>query len=168
MQKGPQLITRRWGPNSHSFKFLRNIEFKFGNTDKDKDKSIKEKDSIINEKKLDIKDIELDFTINNINSVLLCEFLEYLKNNILIFKFQGNTYEINQSKDFENNLSNIKKFKNFDVLGEIGLNALNDENKIKQFKNYFELINILKSNESKNNNEINLFFEKTGFLRENE
>ena len=152
----------------NSFKFLRNIEFKFGNTDKDKDKSIKDKDSIINEKKLDIKDIELDFTINNINSVLLCEFLEYLKNNILIFKFQGNTYEINQSKDFENNLSNLKKFKNFDVLGEIGLNALNDENKIKQFKNYFELINTLKSNESKNNNKINLFFEKTGFLRENE
>ena len=133
----------------NSFKFLSNIEFKFANTDKN-------------------KDIELDFTINNINSVLLCKFLEYLKNNIIIFKFQGNTYEINQSKDFENNLSNLKKFKNFDVLGEIGLNALNDENKIKQFKNYFELINTLKSNESKNNNEINLFFEKTGFLRENE
>ena len=123
--------------------------------------------NILNDLRIE-KDIELDFTINNINSVLLCEFLEYLKNNILIFKFQGNTYEINQSKDFENNLSNLKKFKNFHILGEIGLDALNDENKIKQFKNYFELINTLKSNESKNNNKINLFFEKTGFLRENE
>ena len=133
----------------NSFKFLSNIEFKFGNTDKN-------------------KDIELDFTINNINSIHLSEILEYLKKNILIFKFQGNIYEINQSKDFGNILSNLKKFKNFDILGEIGLDALNDKNKIKQFKNYFELINILKSNESKNNNEINLFFEKTGFLRENE
>ena len=143
----------------NSFKFLRNVEIKFGKTDNDKTHK---------ENELTIKDIELDFIVNNINNILLSEFLKYLKKNILIFKFQGKIYEINQSKNFDDILTNLIKFQNFDILGEIGLNALNDENKIKQFKNYLELLKVLKSNEIKNNNKINLFYEKTGFLRENE
>ena len=53
----------------NSFKFLSNIEFKFGNTDKN-------------------KDIELDFTINNINSIHLSEILEYLKKIFLYSNFK--------------------------------------------------------------------------------
>ena len=134
----------------NSFRFLCNIEFKFKNIIKD------------------INDIELDFAVNDISSNHLYEFLKYLKKNILLFKFQKNIYEINNSKsfDFDEILSEIKEYKKFDILGEIGLNAINDANKIKQFINYSDLLKALKSNPD--NNKLNLFYEKTGFLKENE
>ena len=134
----------------NSFKFLCNIEFKFKNIIKD------------------INDIELDFAVNNISSNHLYEFLKYLKKNILLFKFQKNIYEINNSKsfDFDKILLRIKESKKFDILGEIGLNAINDANKLKQFNNYSELLNVLKSDPE--NNKLNLFYEKTGFSKEND
>ena len=133
----------------NSFKFLCNIEFKFKNIIKD------------------INDIELDFAVNNISGNLLYEFLKYLKKNILLFKFQKNIYEINNSKsfDFDKILLRIKESKKFDILGEIGLNAINDANKLRQFNNYSELLNVLKSDPE--NNKLNLFYEKTGFSKEN-
>ena len=62
----------------------------------------------------------------------------------IIFKFQKNIYEINNSKsfDFDNILLRIKESKKFDILGEIGLNAINDANKLKQYNNYSELLNV--------------------------
>ena len=70
----------------------------------------------------------------------------------IIFKFQKNIYEINNSKsfDFDNILLRIKESKKFDILGEIGLNAINDANKLKQYNNYSELLNILKSDPENN------------------
>ena len=85
----------------------------------------------------------------------------------IIFKFQKNIYEINNSKsfDFDKILLRIKESKKFDILGEIGLNAINDANKLRQYNNYSELLNVLKSDPE--NNKLNLFYEKTGFSKEN-
>ena len=127
-------ILKCLGKEENSIKFLCNIEFEFKNIIKD------------------INDIELDFAVNNISGNLLYEFLKYLKKNILLFKFQKNIYEINNSKsfDFDEILSKIKESKKFDILGEIGLNVINDDNKIKLFNNYSDLLNVLKSNPDNN------------------
>ena len=119
--------------DSSSYKLLYNLNFK-------------------NEENiLDIKQNEIDFLINNIDNNLFIKFINCLKNNILLMQFRGKKYEINKDKNIEIISAELKKYKKFDILGEIGLNAINDENKIKQFIQYSKIL--------KN---------KTGFCKENE
>ena len=116
----------------------------------------------------DIKDLEFDFIINNIDSTLFFELIKYLEKNILILKFKGNRYDIIISNNFDKILSDLKNVKKFDIMGEVGLDDINDENKTKKFINYSKFLNYLDKNKNNDDNEINLFYEKTGFLKENE
>ena len=138
--------------DSSSYKLLYNLNFK-------------------NEENiLDIKQNEIDFLINNIDNNLFIKFINYLKNNILLMQFRGKKYEINKDKNIEIISAELKKYKKFDILGEIGLNAINDENKIKQFIQYSKILNYIQTNanENINDNFINKFCDKTGFCKENE
>ena len=115
-----------------------------------------------------IKQIEIDFLINNIDNNLFIKFINYLKNNILLMQFRGKKYEINIDKNIEIISAELTKIKKFDILGEIGLNAINDENKIKQFIQYSKILNYMQTNENINDNFIKIFYDKTGFCKENE
>ena len=143
-------ILKCFEKEENSFKLLCNIVYKLGDINKR------------------IKDMEFDFIINNIDSTLFFELIKYLEKNILIFKFNSNMYEIIGSNNFDKILSELKNVKKFDVLGEIGLNAINDDIKTKQFINYSTFLNFLDKNKNINDNKINLFYEKTGFSKENE
>ena len=143
-------ILKCFEKEENSFKLLCNIQYKLGNIYDN------------------FKDMEFDFIINNIDGTLFFELIQYLEKNILILKFKENMYEIFCSNNFDKILPELKKFKQFDVLGEIGVNAINDENKIKQFINYSKFLNFLNQNKDNNENKINLFYEKTGFSKENE
>ena len=135
----------------NSFQFLCNVEFKIENIFPD------------------IKECEFDFLINNLDVDLFKKFIYYLKKNILILNFRGNFYDIKEDKNFNNNINfDIENNKKFNILGEIGFNGISDENKVEQFRKYSKLLNYLSSNNKKNNNKIDLFYEKTGFKRENE
>ena len=104
--------------DKNSYKLLYNINFK-------------------NEENIfGIKQNEIDFLINNIDNNLFTKFINYLKNNILLMQFRGKKYEINIDKNIEIIFAELTKFTKIDILGEIGLNAINDENKIKQFIQY--------------------------------
>ena len=87
-------------------------------------------------------------------------------------QFRGKKYEIykDENKNIEIILAEFIKYKKFDILGEIGLNAINDENKIKQFIKYSKIFNYVQTNanENINDNFINKFCDKTGFFKENE
>ena len=136
--------------NNNSYKLFYNINFK-------------------NEENIfGITQNEIDFLINNIDNELFIKFIDYLKNNILLMQFRGNKYEINKDKNIEKIIAELIQFKKYDVLGEIGLNAINDENKIKQFNQYSNILNYMKTNENINDNFINKFYDKTGFSKENE
>lgn len=143
-------ILKCFEKEENSFKILCNIEYKLGNI------------------YTAFKDMEFDFIINNLDSILFKELIQYLEKNILIFKFKGNMYEIKNPKNFNTILSELTNVKKFDVLGEIGLNAINDDNKTKQFMNYSKFLNYLDKNKNNNDDKINLFYEKTGFSKENE
>ena len=134
----------------NSFNILYNIECKFDNINPS------------------IKDMEFDFIINNINSNLFKDLIQYLEKNILIFKFKGKIYEIKNSNNFSKILSELKNCKKLDILGEIGFDAINDDNKTKQFINYSKFLNFLDKNKDNNDNKINIFYEKTGVSKENE
>ena len=118
------------------------------------------------------KEIEIDFLINNIDNNHFIKIINCLKNNILLMQFRGKKYEINkdENKNIEIILDEFTKHKKFDILGEIGLNAINDENKIKQFIQYSKILNYIQTNanENINDNFINKFCDKTGFCKENE
>ena len=123
----------------------------------------------INEKKIeDLNEIELDFLVNNMDSKLLEKSIYYLSKNILLCNFKGNIYEINGKKPISDIKFKLEKGQLYDVLGEIGLNALDDEHKIEQFIKYKKLLNYL--NEYKNDTKYNLnnFLSKTGFKKNNE
>ena len=136
--------------NNNSYKLFYNINFK-------------------NEENIfGITQNEIDFLINNIDNELFIKFIDYLKNNILLMQFRGNKYEINKDKNIEKIIAELIQFKKYDVLGEIGLNAINDENKIIQFNQYSNILNYMKTNENINDNFLNKFYDKTGFSKENE
>ena len=144
-------ILKCFEKEENSFKLLCNIEYKLGNI------------------YTGIKDMEFDFVINNMESMLLKDLLKYLEKNILILKYKGKLYQIKNSTNFDEILLEIKNVQKFDVLGEIGLNGINDENKTKQFINYSKFFNILlDKNQVTDVDKINLFYEKTGFSKENE
>jgi len=124
----------------------------------------------INEKKIkDLNEIELDFLVNNMDSELFEKSIFYLSKNILLWNFKGNYYEIDGKRPISDIQFKLEKNKKYDVLGEIGLNALEDENKIEQFIKYKKLLNYLSEyeNATKNNN-LNNFLNKTGFKINNE
>ena len=123
----------------------------------------------IDENKIkDINEIELDFLINNMDSELFEKSISYLSNNILLCHFKGSIYEIHGKKHISDIDFKLEKGQKFDVLGEIGLNALDDEKKIDQFIKYKKLINYLSKygNDTKNN--LDSFLKKTGFNNKNE
>ena len=134
----------------NSFKFLCNIEYKIENIYQD------------------IPKMEFDFIISNLDVQLFNKFINYLGKNILLLNFRGTVYEINSGKDISNISFEIEKNKKYDILGEIGLNAIDDENKIDQFIKYSKLLNNLNDPNQQNKSKTDLFFEKTGFVRENE
>ena len=53
-------------------------------------------------------------------------------------------------------------------MGEIGFNAINDDNKVEQFQKYSKLLNHLNQSNNNNKSNIDLFYEKTGIKKENE
>lgn len=134
----------------NSFQFLCNVEFKIENIFPN------------------LNDIEFDFLINNLDVELFKKFLNYLKKNILILNFRGNFYDINDNTNFNDINFDIENNKKFDILGEIGLNAINDDNKVEQFQKYSKLLNDLSKSNIINNTKIDLFYDKTGFKKENE
>ena len=86
----------------NNFKLLCNVEYKLDNI------------------YTGITDMKFDFVINNMkNNNLFKEFVEYLEKNILIYKFKGKIYEIKNSNNFDEILSELKNVKNFDIFGEI-------------------------------------------------
>lgn len=133
----------------NSYKFLSNLEYKPEN--------IKD----LNEK-------ELDFVINNLDYALFEKFIYYLEKNILLLNYRGNSYEIKNGNKINNSIFKFEKGKKIDILGEIGLNALFDEQKISQFKKYTKLLNYLNNSGNKLSKEMEILFQKTGFKKENE
>ena len=134
----------------NSFKFLRNIKYKLENIDPN------------------TKTMEFDFIINNLDVKIFKKFINYLSKNILILNFRGNIYEIKNKTDFSDINFELEKDKKYDILGEIGLNAIDDQNKVDQFIKYSELLRDLNNSNKKFKDKIDLFYEKTGFSRENE
>ena len=134
----------------NSFKFLCNLEFKQDNTSSDLD------------------EMEFDFVINNLDDTLFKKFVLYLEKNILLLNFKGNIYEIKKGNKNNNLIFPFEKDKKFDILGEIGLNALFDERKILQFKKYVKFLNCLNNSGNKLSKEIEILIQKTGFKKENE
>ena len=139
-------ILKCFEQKENSFKFLCNIEY---NADK-----------IFNDNKI----VEFDFIINNLDLDLFKNMILYLKNNILSLKIREHFYEISKESKIDESKLQFEKNKKIDILGEIGLNALFEKQKIEQFKRYTTLLNYF----DKKNNESDIFFQKTGFKRENE
>ena len=144
-------IFKSFEEKENSFKFLCNLEIKFDNF-------------IPN-----IKDMELDFLVNNVNAKLFKLVLLYLQNNILIMNINGNKIGINdKNKNYEKIINGLNDSCKYDIIGEIGINALDDENKVEQFNNYSNFIDLLNNNNKKYIDKINMFYEKTGFNNKNE
>lgn len=83
----------------------------------------------------DIGDMEFDFLMIDVDSELLKLVLNHLAKNFLLLNIKNNKYEINQKTTKLNQILSIfdnSKTK-FDILGEIGLNVLNDDDKLGQF-----------------------------------
>jgi len=71
----------------------------------------------------------------DVDSELLKLVLNHLAKNFLLLNIKNNKYEINQKTTKLNQILSIfdnSKTK-FDILGEIGLNVLNDDDKLGQF-----------------------------------
>ena len=82
-----------------------------------------------------IGDMEFDFLMIDVDSELLKLVLNHLAKNFLLLNIKNNKYEINQKTTKLNQILSIfdnSKTK-FDILGEIGLNVLNDDDKLGQF-----------------------------------
>ncbi len=79
--------------------------------------------------------MEFDFLMIDVDSELLKLVLNHLAKNFLLLNIKNNKYEINQKTTKLNQILSIfdnSKTK-FDILGEIGLNVLNDDDKLGQF-----------------------------------
>ena len=105
-----------------------------------------------------LKVLEFDFLIKNVDKELFKSVLFYLKNNILLLSINGKKYEIKG----ENNLEQILIFnsENLDILGEIGLNSFKDQHKIAQFNKYSNLLKKL-NNSNEDINAKNKFYNMT-------
>ena len=143
-------IFKCYEEKENSFKFLHNKIYKDLSTE--------------------IKQIEFDFLITNVDSKLFKFVLNHISNNILLLNINEKEYESNQKKQFKEILSVFDNNKNkYDILGEIGLNALDYEGKIDQFHKYSNLVNLLKNNNDKAFNEKKKeFYESTGIKEKNE
>ena len=147
-------ILRCFAGKEERYKFLCNIQYNVENI------NIKTKNKF--------KNMELDFFISNIDNKLFKSLILYLKKNILLLKFGNTLYEFNKKQKLDDILNYFDKEKNFDILGEIGINAVNDKNKIEQFINYSDFLKVLKENVNKTDESIDSFYIKTGFKKENE
>ena len=147
-------ILRCFTGKEERYKFLCNIQYNLENI------NIKTKNKF--------KNMELDFFISNLDNKLFKSLILYLKKNILLLKFGNIIYEFNKKQKLDDILNYFDKEKNFDILGEIGINAVNDKNKIEQFINYSDFLKVLKENVNKNDESIDSFYIKTGFKKENE
>jgi hypothetical protein len=147
-------ILRCFTGKEERYKFLCNIQYNLENI------NIKTKNKF--------KNMELDFFISNLDNKLFKSLILYLKKNILLLKFGNTIYEFNKKQKLDDILNYFDKEKNFDILGEIGINAVNDKNKIEQFINYSDFLKVLKENVNKTDESIDSFYIKTGFKKENE
>ena len=147
-------ILRCFTGKEERYKFLCNIQYNIENI------NIKTKNKF--------KNMELDFFISNLDNKLFKSLILHLKKNILLLKFGNTIYEFNKKQKLDDILNYFDKEKNFDILGEIGINAVNDKNKIEQFINYSDFLKVLKENENKTDESIDSFYIKTGFKKENE
>ena len=116
-----------------------------------------------------IHDIELDFLINNLDVIIFKSFLNYFKDNIIFFKYNGKSYQINKKENsLEDLISNIEETRKLDIIGEIGQSAWKDKNKVEQFKKYCELIKPLDNDSLKKKEIIKSLNEELGFQEENQ
>lgn len=116
-------ILKCFQQNENSFKFLCNIENEPENT-------------FIN-----FDQIELDFAINDLDNALFKKIIYYLEKNILLLNFRGNIYEIKKGRRINHDIFEFEKEEKIDIIGEIGINAIFDKQKIEQFKMYEKILN---------------------------
>ena len=100
-----------------------------------------------------IESIQIDFAIYNLSLADFLNVIIYFYNNI--FNFKDLNHELFKGKE-NINLNDLKQmrddpnsqYEKVDILGEIGLNVFNEDNKVKQLNKYDTLINNMNSLEN--------------------